>query len=199
MVIKCETIPDTEISNYMILPYSMIGLHRAAYFLDLDIQRFSNPIHVHKEPVAYLGTSVAVESSDPKRVNGVYTVSNGEFFTIGDVDYAWGADWVMRPVTHIVRLKILALPPTGQKEMIYTFLSDKELPIYLTHDKRFVVGSGDQTFTTKVLGFPTNEFIYLRFVYTRMKYTERYYDCSVEVSIFGVGKDGTDLKCKIDC
>ena len=197
MIYKCETIPDTQVTNYMILPYSMFGSQRAAYFFDLDVQRFSNPLDIMKEPVAYLGASEAVESAaDPKRANWVFSVSNGEFFTIGDVDYDWGADWVIRPATHFLRLKILALPPPGEKELIYTFYSDKELPIYITHDSRFVVGTGAQSFTTKVYTIPTGVFLFFKIVYTRMKYTERYYDCSVEIEVYGVDRDGGDLKCK---
>ena len=182
----------------MILPYSIIGSQKAAYFFDLQQQIFANYIYVQKEPVGYLGASEAVEpSADPKMTNGVFSVSNGEYFTIGAVDYNWSDDWLIRPVTHVLRVKITDLPSYGQKEVFYSLISDKELPIYVTHDKRFVVGAGSQSFTTKVFTYPTNaDFLFIKIVYTRMEYTERYYDCSVEIEVYGVDRDGGDLKCK---
>ena len=175
----------------------MMANQKAIYFFDFLTQKFGNAFSFHKQPIAFVGSSEAVVSAeDPKMINFIYRVSNGEFFTIGEVDYQWGSAWVMRPVTHVMKIKILALPQPGQKELIYTFLSDKTIPVSITHDKRFVVGSDSEVFTTKQFNFPLNQYIYLRLVYTRMKYTERYYDCSVEIGILGHGRDGGDLKCR---
>ena len=181
----------------MIIPYSMIAVLKAAYYLDFVSQRFGNSLAKAKEPFVYLGATEAVEPDfDPKLVSDHYRVSNGEFFTIGAVDYGWDSSWFMRPATHILKLRLVALPQRGQKELVYTFLSDKTLPISITYDRRFVVGEGSQVFTTKTFGVPLNQFFYLRLVYNRMLYTQRYYDCSVEIEVIGYGRDGGDLKCK---
>ena len=198
IIVKCSTLPATNnVKNYMIIPYSWVAKQVAAYLFDFESQKFGNPFHIGKEPVVLLGASDAPEANfDPKLVNNYYRVSNGEFFNIGPVNYEWNNNWIMRPVTHILKVRLVALPQPGHSEPVYTFLSDKAMPINITSDKRFVVGTGTQIFTTKQFNVPLNQFFYLRLVYTRMPYTERYYDCSVEIEVVGFGRAGGDLKCK---
>ena len=196
-VYKCGSIPTDFVSNYMILPYSLTAKQQSVHYFDFDSQRFANYISLQKEPFVYLGATKDVEATfDPKLVNNYYRVSNQEFFTVGPIPYSWEAHWPIKIATHVLKVRFIALPKPGDKEPIYTFLSDKTMPISITHDKRFVFGTGTQIFTTKKINFPLNQFFYIRFVYARMAYTFRYYDCSVEVEVVGHGRDGADLKCK---
>ena len=196
-VYMCTTIPTAGFSNYMILPYTTTGRQISAHYFDFASQRFSNFLGLQKEPIAYLGTSVAVEDNfDPKLVNNYYRISNQQFISIGPIPYNWPSNWIIKAATHIMKVRLVALPKPGDKEPIYTFLSDKTMPISITSDKRFVVGTGTQVFTTKQFNIPLNQFFYLRIVYSRTPYHLRFYDCSVEIEVVGFGRDGGDLKCK---
>ena len=200
VMVRCETIDNTgPILNHMILPYTSIAHNIASFLFDYDTQQFQNGLTIKKQPLVFRGVDETVESSnDPVwESNNAFSVSNGQFFTVDGANYGWDAATVsMYVVTHIMKVKILTYPESGQKEVLYSFLTDKALPISLTYDKRFVVGSDNDVFTTKPFNIPLNQPIYIRMVYTRMRYTVRYFDCSVQIEVLGIGEAGGDLRCK---
>ena len=194
---ECKKIPTTLIVNYHIFPYLYRASLKAAYLFDFDAQEFVNAVSLAKQPFVTRGASDAVQSSDPAFTSDkVYKISNGQYLQVGEIDYIWATPENLYVVTHVLKVKFLALPTAPAKEPFYTFISDKTLEIKLTSDKRFDVGTGSLRFITPSYNFNVNQWYFFRIVYSRQYYDELLFHCSIEIEILGIGSNGGYIQCK---
>ena len=192
-----------DIKTWMVLPSLVRSFFLGAYFFDKNSQTFINLRgHGSKQPLVYRGNSASTESSDPPLIDGYYRISKGKFFTRRKREFV--GDIYSDPIsvtTHIVKVRFRKLPvrTPGQdtSELFYTFTSDKKMEIYVTFDKRFTFKVGSERKTTKPFNFINFKWYHLRITYTRGIYPAYPFDCSVEIEIVGVGRDGHELRCNL--
>ena len=190
-----------EIRTWMFLPYYMPNYLTGAYFFDSDQQSFINHREEKKQPLVFRGSNSATENSDPPLIDNYFRVSKGKFFSRGHAAlFSSFGSYPFYVITHIVKVRFRRLPKktlgTDTSELFYTFISDKKMEIYVTFDRRFQFKVGSQTKTTKPLNFINLKWYHLRITYIRGVYPAFSFDCSVEIEIIGVGRDGQELLCK---
>ena len=194
-----ESVAD--IRTWMILPYIQRTRLRAAYFFDSDSQFFVNQRSKKKQPLVYRGSTSVVENSDPPLVDNYYRISKGKYFTRGHPEaLSGGTSQIASTITHIVKVRFRSLPKKilgmDTSELLYTFTADKIMKIYVTFDRRFSFKIGSETKTTKSFDFINFKWYHLRITFSRGLYPAHFFDCSVEIEIVGVGRDGQELLCK---
>ena len=96
-----------------------------------------------------------------------------------------------------MQIRIRKLPEKSAKKNIFmTLTNDKKMEIYLTYDKRFHFKTGTEIKTTKPFDLANFKWYTVKVIYTRLVYANDFFDCSVEIDIMGVGRDGHSLYCK---
>ena len=196
---SCDTIPFELFLNFRILPSMVESRLRAAYLFDFNSQQFSNLARKEKQPLAYRGDGNTVEASDPVLVStpsNHFQVTNGKHFKIGAVDYGFQTN--LYTVSHVLKIKFSKFPKPGEREPVYTFLTDKTMPFVFGYDKKFTIGSAASKFTTPEINFILGTWYHIRFTFTRLDYVTPYLDCSVSVQVLEIAgaEYGHDLKCK---
>ena len=203
-VLLCHPIISenvAKIKTWMILPHLTGPGMYGAYFFDSDSQFFINSKDKNKQPFVFRGLSSAVEASDPPLVDNYYRISKGKFLTRGETTILSGQTLAALTITHIVKVRFRSLPKkqlgTDTSELFYTFISDKKMEIYVTYDRRFHFKVGSQTKTTKSFNMINFRWYHVRITYTRGVYPAYFFDCSVEIEVVGLGRDGHELLCKL--
>ena len=197
---RCETMPYQKMKNHNMVPLLQKARLKAVYLFDHDSQIFTNLARQEKQPLALRGDSDGVDASDPPLVttpSNHFEVGAGQHFKIGAVNYHFDSTG-FKPVAHVLKIKFLQFPAPGQREPIYTFLTDKTIEFVLGYDNKITMGSGTSKFTSPSINFALNTWYYLRFTLARMAYDERYFDCSASIQVEGIpGADyGGSLACK---
>ena len=200
---QCEATPLAptvdQISTWMILPYTRRSLGVATFLFDHNDDQFTNLLDDgKKQPLAVKGDILGADANDPVFNQDSIRFSGGRRLKIDNSGIGEPETERLRVHTHLMQMRIRQLPDkTSKKKIFMTLINDKKMEIYLTFDQRFIFKTGSQTKITKPFNFINFKWYKTKIVYTRLVYAHDFFDCSVEIDIFGVGRDGQELNCKL--
>ena len=203
-VFYCEAKPIAktvdQIRTWMILPYTKSSEPKAVYLFDHSGDVFANLfMSYNKQPLAFKGdtTSADAATTEPDFDTNFIKFSGMKHLTIKDSGTGQSENERLRVHTHLMEMRITQLPDkTSKKKLLMSLTNDKKLEIYLTFDKRFIFKTGTQSKTTKPFDLINFKWYKVKVIYTRFVFAHDFFDCSVEIDIYAVGRDGQELNCK---
>ena len=200
---ECQAKPIApsvdQIKTWMMLPYAKHFETKSAFLFDHNGDQFTNLYERYiKQPVAVKGDSAGADANDPVFNHDSIRFSGTKLLKIDDSGPELHYTTVFGVVTHLMQIRIRKLAEkTTKKRLFMTLTNDKKLEIYLTFDRRFLFKTGTEVKTTKQFNLINFKWHVVKVVYTKILSASEFFDCSVEIDIFGVGRDGHELNCKL--
>ena len=196
---SCNTLGFNYLSKTWLLMMLTMRSHLKAYYLvDEDKQFFANLIDPStKQPYLYRGSDETVEEADPVKNGNRLEVRSGTKYSIGDVRLEILSTELIKVVTFVVRLKILALPPAGKKEPLVSLISRKSFSLMIDHAGVLSLTDcgGSSTFST-TLSLTLNNFHYVKVAIGRFDIPN--YDSAWSVAVdTKASEQGGTMTCKI--
>ena len=172
----------------------------AAYLLDENLAEHPNYAGSDKQPYVRSGSSFNPDSADifhntaENRLEFRYR-TRGTIIQINFDDFEVPN---FKTITAVIRMRFLKFPRFGFYEPFFRFRNDKRVRIRVNHAGEFMVGESDLNFTRPALKVEAEKWYFIKLTYTRFNLDNRVHDCSIGISVLGVGEVGGDFACKLD-
>ena len=171
---------------------------KAFYLPDSDSHIFANLMNpTTKQPYMVRGKVDTAEGAfDPVKNGNKLEVRNGQQFSISDINLGFEATEIFRIVTVVMKIKIIALPSSGQTEPLITLHSRKTFTLKVSNTGALTLSNGASNNFATGLTITTGSFHYVKVSIAR--YDISNYDSTWSVALdTKVSEAGGTMTCKL--
>ena len=170
---------------------------KAFYLPDSDSQIFANLMNPStKQPYMVRGKTEAVEAEfDPVKNGNKLEVRNGQQFSIRDINLGFEAGELFKVLTVVMKVKITALPSSGQTEPLITLHSKKTFTLTVSSTGALTLSNGASNNFATGYTVTVGSFHYIQVSIARFDISN--YDSAWMVSLDKRGTEtGGTMTCK---